>query len=42
MRYLCAARNIILLRVSVGLLFTVASTNITGFINSGRLTDTLA
>jgi len=41
MCYLCAARNIILLRVSVGLLFTVTSTNITGFINSGRLTDTI-
>jgi hypothetical protein len=40
MRYLCPARNIILLRVSVGLLFAITSTNIAGFINSERLTDT--
>ena len=40
MRYLCPARNIILLRVSVGLLIAISSANITGFSNSGRLTDT--
>jgi hypothetical protein len=41
MRYLCSARNIILLRVSVGLLLAFSSTNIAGFINSERLTDTI-
>ena len=35
------ARNIILLRVPVDLLFTVASINIAGFTNSGSLTDTI-
>jgi hypothetical protein len=40
MCYLRAARNIIILRVSVGLLFTVALTNMAGFIILGRLTDT--
>jgi hypothetical protein len=40
MRYLRLARNIILLRVSVGLLFAITSTNIAGFIIFGRLTDT--
>jgi len=40
MRYLRTARNIILLRVSVGLHFAVSSTNIAGFSNSGSLTNT--
>jgi len=40
MRYLRFARNIILLRVSVGMLLAISSTNIAGFINSGGLTDT--
>jgi len=40
MCYLRTARNIILLRVSVDLLFTVALTNMAGFIIFGRLTDT--
>lgn len=40
MRYLCVTRNIILLRVSVNVLFTVASIDIAGFIKSGSLTDT--
>jgi hypothetical protein len=40
MRYLRSARNIILLRVSAGLLFAITSTNIAGFINPGGLTDT--
>ena len=41
MRYLCLARNIILLRVSVDLLFAIPSINIAGFSISGRLTDTI-
>jgi hypothetical protein len=41
MRYLFLARNIILLRVSVGLLFAITSSNIAGLINSGSLTDTI-
>jgi hypothetical protein len=40
MRYLILARNIILLRVSVELLFAISSSNIAGFVISGRLTDT--
>lgn len=42
MRYLCSARNIILLRVSDNVLITVASIVIAGFDISGRLTDTKA
>jgi hypothetical protein len=42
MRYLHYARNIILLRVSISMLITVASTDIAGFIKSGSLTDTKA
>ena len=41
MRYLRSARNNILLRVSISLLFTVASTDIAGFLKSGGLTDTI-
>jgi hypothetical protein len=41
MRYLPPARNIILLRVSAGLLLAIASSSIAGFIKSGRLTDTI-
>jgi hypothetical protein len=41
MRYLGLARNIILLRVSVDLLFAIPSINIAGFSISGRLTDTI-
>ena len=41
MRYLCPARNIILLRVSAGLLFAITSSSTAGFINSERLTDTI-
>ena len=40
MRYLPTARNIILLRVSVSVLLTVTSTDMTGFYYSGSLTDT--
>ena len=40
MRYLRVARNIILLRVSVGLHIAISSTNIAGLVNSGSLTDT--
>jgi hypothetical protein len=40
MRYLRSERNIILLRVSVGMLVAISSSNIAGFINSERLTDT--
>jgi hypothetical protein len=41
MRYLCLARNIILLRVSTDLHFAVASISISGFTISGRLTNTI-
>jgi hypothetical protein len=40
MRYLCPARNTILLRISAGLLFAITSSDITGFIKPERLTDT--
>ena len=36
------ARNIILLRVSIGLHTVISSTDITGFTNSGSLTDTIS
>jgi hypothetical protein len=42
MRYLHYARNIILLRVSISMHITVASTDMSGFSTSGRLTDTKA
>ena len=41
MRYLCPARNTILLRVSVSVLFTVVPTDMAGFSISGSLTDTI-
>jgi hypothetical protein len=40
MRYLRSERNIILLRVSVGMLIAISSSIIAGFITFGRLTDT--
>jgi len=40
MRYLCATRNIILLRVSNKVHFAVASLIISGFSKSERLADT--
>jgi hypothetical protein len=40
MRYLGYTRNIILPRVSVGLLFAVSSTNMAGFSTHGRMTNT--
>jgi hypothetical protein len=42
MRYLILARNIILLRVSAGLPIAISSSNIAGFVISGRLTDTIS
>lgn len=41
MCYLISARNIILLRVSIVLLFAVSSYDIAGFSISERLTDTI-
>jgi hypothetical protein len=41
MRYLCPARNIILLRVSDNGLIAVASIIMAGFTIFGRLTDTI-
>ena len=41
MRYLRPARNTILLRVSVSVLFTVVPTDMAGFSTFGSLTDTI-